>query len=142
MSSCVFCDIVDGSAPARLVYTDDDVVGFLDIRPVTRGHTLLVPRAHAAHLAELDPAVGGRLFMAGQRLAAALRASPLAADGVNLLVNDGRAAMQTVFHTHLHVVPRHHGDKLSFAKGLVVRRDPNPDETAQMVRAAVAALPA
>jgi diadenosine tetraphosphate (Ap4A) HIT family hydrolase len=60
------------------------------------------------------------------------------ADGVNLLVNDGRAAMQTVFHTHLHVVPRHNGDKLSFAKGLVVRRDPNPDETAELIRGALA----
>lgn len=140
MTSCVFCAIVDGSAPSRQVYADDDVLGFLDIRPVTRGHTLLVPRSHAANLAELDPVMGGKLFMAGQRLAAAMRASRIAADGVNLLVNDGRAAMQTVFHSHLHVVPRHHGDKLSFAKGFVVRRDSNPDETAEMIRAAVAAL--
>ncbi|NMO03754.1 HIT family protein [Gordonia sp. TBRC 11910] len=140
MTSCVFCAIADGSAPSRQVYADDDVLGFLDIRPVTRGHTLLIPRTHAANLAELDPEIGARVFKAGQRLAAAMRASKIAADGVNLLVNDGRAAMQTVFHSHLHVVPRHDGDKLSFAKGLVVRRDPNPDETAAMIRAGVAAL--
>lgn len=140
MASCVFCAIVDGSAPSRQVYSDDDVLGFLDIRPVTRGHTLLIPRTHAADLAALDPQMAGRVFQAGQRLAAAMRASKIAADGVNLLVNDGRAAMQTVFHSHLHVVPRHHGDKLSFAKGLVVRRDPNPDETAEIIRAGVAAL--
>lgn len=122
------------------MYADDEVLGFLDIRPVTRGHTLLIPRSHAANLAELDPAIGGKLFVAGQRLAAAMRASAIAADGVNLVVNDGRAAMQTVFHSHLHVVPRHHGDKLSFAKGFVMRRDSNPDETAEMIRAGVAAL--
>lgn len=140
MGSCVFCAILDGSAPSRQVYSDDDVVGFLDIRPVTRGHTLLIPRTHASNMGELDPELAGKVFIAGQRLCAAMRASELAADGVNLLVNDGRAAMQTVFHTHLHVVPRHTGDKLSFAKGLVVRRDPNPDETAEIIRAGVAAL--
>ncbi|MYR06019.1 HIT domain-containing protein [Gordonia sp. SID5947] len=137
MTTCVFCDIVDGRAPSRTVYADDDVVGFLDIRPVTRGHTLLVPRAHSSGLADLDPAMGGRLFAAGQRVAAAMKSSALEADGVNLVVNDGRAAFQTVFHTHLHVVPRHNGDKLSFAKGLVVRRDPDPDHTAGLLRAAL-----
>ncbi|MFW0787360.1 HIT family protein [Gordonia sp. CPCC 206044] len=139
MTTCVFCDIVSGTAPARTIYRDDDVLGFLDIRPVTRGHTLLVPRTHASGLADLSPELGGRLFAAGQRVAGAMRSSALAADGVNLVVNDGRAAFQTVFHTHLHVVPRHDGDKLSFAKGLVVRRDPDPDETAEILRAELGA---
>ncbi len=137
MSDCIFCDIVAGNAPAREVYSDDNVVGFLDIRPVMRGHTLLVPRAHSSGLTDLDPEIGGKVFAAGQRVGTAMREA-LGADGVNLLVNDGRAAMQTVFHTHLHVVPRHNGDKLSFAKGLVVRRDPNPDETAELIRRALA----
>ncbi|GAB91979.1 HIT family protein [Gordonia rhizosphera NBRC 16068] len=137
----MFCDIISGSAPSRTVYSDETVIGFLDIRPVTRGHTLLVPRDHSARLADLDPEIGGRLFAAGQRVAAAMRSGALAADGVNLVVNDGRAAFQTVFHTHLHVVPRHDGDKLSFAKGLVVRRDPNPDETAEILRAALESDP-
>ncbi|MFW0796465.1 HIT family protein [Gordonia sp. CPCC 205515] len=138
MDSCVFCDIVEQTAPSRTLYADDDVVAFLDVRPITRGHTLVVPRTHSSGLADLPPATGGLLFAAGQRLAAAMKRSSLAADGVNLVVNDGRAAFQTVFHTHLHVVPRHDGDKLSFAKGLVVRRDPNPDETAAILRSALA----
>ncbi|GED97493.1 HIT family protein [Gordonia crocea] len=137
MSDCIFCAIAAGEAPAREVYSDDDVVGFLDIRPVMRGHTLIVPRAHSGGLVDLDPVLGGKVFAVGQRVGTAMRGA-LGADGVNLLVNDGRAAMQTVFHTHLHVVPRHNGDKLSFAKGLVVRRDPNPDETAALIRAALA----
>ncbi len=137
MSDCIFCDITTGKAPARQVYSDDDVVGFLDIRPVMRGHTLIVPRTHSSGLADLEPDAGAKVFAVGQRVGIAMRKA-LGADGVNLLVNDGRAAMQTVFHTHLHVVPRHHGDKLSFAKGLVVRRDPNPDETAALIRRALA----
>ncbi|QKT06883.1 HIT family protein [Gordonia sp. X0973] len=136
-ADCVFCDIVAGTSPARQVYADDYVVGFLDIRPVMRGHTLIIPRAHSSGLADLETGNGEKMFAVGQRVGVAMRTA-FDADGVNLLVNDGRAAMQTVFHTHLHVVPRHRGDKLSFAKGLVIRRDPDPDETAELIRAALA----
>ena len=144
MTDCVFCQIVDGSAPARKVYEDDAVVGFLDIKPVSRGHTLIVPRTHSAGLADLAPDDGAALMRAGQVVAAALRTTPLTrddspADGVNLVVNDGKAAFQTVFHTHLHVIPRHRGDKLRMARSLLVRRDKTPDVTAATVRAAVLA---
>ena len=142
MTDCVFCQIVDGSAPARKVYEDDAVVGFLDIKPVSRGHTLIVPRTHSAGMADLAPDDGAALMRAGQVVAAALRTTPLTrddspADGVNLVVNDGKAAFQTVFHTHLHVIPRHRGDKLRMARSLLVRRDKTPDVTAATVRAAV-----
>lgn len=134
MSDCIFCAIVAGTAPARIVYDDEHVLGFLDIRPVTAGHTLLVPRAHSTGLADLPPETGARMFQAGQRVAAAAK-SALDADGVNLVMNDGRAAFQTVFHTHLHVVPRHSGDKLQFAKGLLTRRAGDPDAVAAALRA-------
>ena len=142
MTDCVFCQIVDGSAPARKVYEDDAVVGFLDIKPVSRGHTLIVPRTHSAGLADLAPDDGAALMRVGQVVAAALRTTPLTrddspADGVNLVVNDGKAAFQTVFHTHLHVIPRHRGDKLRMARSLLVRRDKTPDVTAATVLAAV-----
>ncbi|MGV9481868.1 HIT family protein [Gordonia aichiensis] len=142
MTDCVFCQIVDGSAPARRVYEDDTVVGFLDIRPLSRGHTLIVPRTHSTGLAELAPDDGAALMRAGQVVAAALRRTPLtrdgsSADGVNLVVNDGKAAFQTVFHTHLHVVPRHRGDKFRMARSLIVRRDPDADATAVAVRTSV-----
>ena len=114
MSACVFCDIVAGTSPARIVYSDDQLIGFLDIRPVTAGHTLLIPRDHSVGLADLPLETGGRLFQAGQQVAAAMKSSSLRADGVNLVLNDGKSAFQTVFHTHLHVVPRDRaGDKLS-----------------------------
>lgn len=74
----------------------------------------------------------------GQRVARAARASELHADGNNVVVNDGEAAFQSVFHIHLHVAPRKSGDKLSFAKGLVVRRDPDREATARILRDALA----
>lgn len=137
MSDCIFCDIVAGSAPARIVYQDDAVLGFLDIRPVTRGHTLLIPRAHSAGLADLDPGIAERLFAAGHRVGVAMRTCDLGADGVNLALNDGAAAFQTVFHTHLHVVPRRDGDRLRFAKGFLTRRSFGADGAAESLRAAL-----
>ena len=107
---CVFCDIVAGRGPASLVHSDETVIAFLDLRPVTTGHLLVIPRAHAAFLADLDPAVGGLMFGVAQRMAAALRRSGLRCDGVNLFLADGEAAFQEVFHVHLHVIPRTPGD--------------------------------
>lgn len=106
----VFDDILAGRAPVSPVYEDDDVFAFMDIRPFTPGHLLVIPKVPASSLAELDPAVGGKLFQVGQRLAAALRASEVACDGVNFFLADGVAAGQEVFHVHLHVIPRTSGD--------------------------------
>ena len=108
--NCIFCRIAAGTAPASLVYQDEHCVAFLDIHPVNPGHLLVVPRRHAANLAELDAADGERLFQVGQRLAQALRRSGLRCEGVNLFLADGEAAGQEVFHVHLHVFPRYRGD--------------------------------
>lgn len=130
----MFCAIVDGTAPAVRVLEDDDVVAFLDIRPVARGHTLVVPRTHAARLEDLDPAAGAAMFRAGQRIARALARSELSTDGTNLVLNDGRAAFQTVFHAHLHVVPRWSGDRLRLGVGLLRRQSHDPESTAALIR--------
>ncbi|WP_028476222.1 HIT family protein [Nocardia sp. CNY236] len=106
----IFADIIAGHAPSSKVYEDQDVVAFLDIRPMTAGHLLVVPRIAARSLAELDPAIGGKLFQVGQRLAAALRSSEVQCDGVNFFLADGVTAGQEVFHVHLHVIPRTPGD--------------------------------
>lgn len=106
----IFTDIVAGRAPASKVYEDDDVLAFMDIRPVTPGHVLVVPKVSAPSLADLDPVLGGKLFQVGQRIAAALRSSEVAADGVNFFLADGVTAGQEVFHVHLHVIPRTPGD--------------------------------
>ncbi|AHI00936.1 HIT family protein [Kutzneria viridogrisea] len=114
---CVFCAIVSGNAPASVVHSEEDLIVFCDLNPITRGHLLVVPKAHSVGLADLPEATGQRLFGTGQRMAAALRRSGLPCDGVNLLLADGEAAGQTVFHVHLHVIPRHAGDPLRFHTG-------------------------
>ncbi len=106
----IFGDIVAGRAEASRVYEDDDVVAFMDIRPMTPGHLLVVPKVAARSLAELDPAVGGKLFQVAQKLAGALRDSEVGCDGVNFFLADGVTAGQEVFHVHLHVIPRTPGD--------------------------------
>ena len=110
MTNCIFCDIVVGKGSASTVYEDEMCVAFMDIRPITPGHVLVVPRKHAASLSEIPAETGGHLFKVGQRIAAALRESPIHCDGVNLYLADGAAAGQEVFHVHLHVIPRYGGD--------------------------------
>ena len=114
--SCIFCRIVAGSADASYVYEDEDLVAFMDINPVTRGHLLVVPRAHLPALADVPPELGARMFVIGRELAAALRSSAVTTEGINLFLADGAAAMQTVFHSHLHVIPRFRGDGFRFVR--------------------------
>jgi histidine triad (HIT) family protein len=140
--SCVFCAIVAGEAPAIRIHEDDDYLAILDIRPFTRGHTLVIPKAHTVDLTDTPPQTVAGMAALGQRIAKAARASGLHADGNNIAVNDGKAAFQSVFHIHLHVVPRRDGDKLSFAKGMLLRRDPDREETARLLREALAQLDA
>ena len=108
--SCVFCAIVDGSAPAVRVYEDDDYLAILDIRPIVRGHTLVLPKDHHVDLTDAPPETVGGMVTLGQRIAKAARNSELKADGNNIVINDGKAAFQSVFHLHLHVAPRQTGD--------------------------------
>ena len=110
MPETVFARILRGEAPATFVYRGETVSAFMDIQPVNPGHVLVVPNTPAASLAELDPETGAELFRVAQRVAAALRASGLRCEGVNLFLADGEAAMQEVFHVHLHVIPRWEGD--------------------------------
>ena len=108
---CIFCQIVAGEAPATIVDSDEATVAFMDINPATRGHTLVVPRAHYADLAEIPDDELATCVQAARRLAERA-VERLEADGVNLLNAQGRAAWQTVFHFHFHVIPRYEGDPL------------------------------
>lgn len=139
--SCVFCEIVAGKAPAVRVYEDDEYLGFLDIRPFTRGHTLVIPKPHSVDLTDTPAPLLAGMLTVGQRIAQASRASGLSATGSNVAINDGKSAFQSVFHIHLHVVPRRDGDKLSFAKGMLLRRDPDREATGRILRDALAVLP-
>jgi histidine triad (HIT) family protein len=109
--SCLFCRIVAGELPATIVDEDARTLAFMDINPATRGHALVIPRAHAMDLHELEQADLEACAIAAQRLAGRMRAR-LGADGINLINSCGAAAWQTVFHFHVHVVPRYVGDPL------------------------------
>jgi histidine triad (HIT) family protein len=108
---CLFCKIVAGEVPATVIASDDRTVSFMDINPATRGHALVVPREHSADLHEIGHEDLAAVVAAARRLAARAR-DALGADGVNLLNSCGRAAWQTVFHFHLHVIPRYDDDPL------------------------------
>ena len=114
-SQCIFCRIVAGQAEASRVYRDPLVTAFLDIHPVTPGHLLVVPNSHFPDLAGLDAQYAAQMMATGRRLAAVVR-TVLKAEGVNLLVADGAAAGQSVFHCHLHVIPRKTGDGFGFRR--------------------------
>jgi histidine triad (HIT) family protein len=108
---CLFCKIVAGEIPATVVAQDERTIAFMDINPATRGHVLVIPRAHTRDVHEIDPEDLKAVAVAAQRVAARA-VQELGADGVNLLQSSGRAAWQTVFHFHLHVIPRYEGDPL------------------------------
>ena len=139
--SCVFCAIAAGEAPAIRIYEDDAYLAILDIRPFTRGHTLVVPKRHTVDLTDTPPETVADMVRIGQRIARAARTTELA-DATNIAINDGRAAFQSVGHVHLHVLPRRNGDKLSVAKGMLLRRDPGREATGQILRDALAQLDA
>jgi histidine triad (HIT) family protein len=110
MGNCTFCDILAGKLPASTVYQDEICSVFMDIRPVNSGHVLVIPKQHAASLAEMDENTGGHLFAIGQRVTAALRRSGIRCEGINFFLADGEPAGQEVFHVHLHIFPRYEGD--------------------------------
>ncbi len=107
---CVFCGIVDGSAPSSQVVDTGTVLAFMDIDPVTPGHVLVIPKEHLPDLADLTDELAAEMMAVARRVAAALRRTDLRCDGVNLFYADGEAAFQEVFHSHLHVFPRYADD--------------------------------
>ncbi len=108
---CIFCKIVAGELPSTIVAEDERTVSFMDINPATRGHVLVIPRAHSRDLLDIDPEDLSAVALSAKRLAA--RASErLEAAGVNVINSCGAAAWQTVFHFHVHVIPRYEDDPL------------------------------
>jgi histidine triad (HIT) family protein len=110
-SDCLFCKIAAGEIPATIVAEGERTVAFMDINPATRGHVLVIPRAHARDVHEIDTEDLKAVAAAAQTVAG-LAIERLGADGVNLLNSNGSAAWQTVFHFHMHVIPRYANDPL------------------------------
>jgi histidine triad (HIT) family protein len=110
-NDCLFCGIVAGEVPAQVVDSDESTVAFMDINPATRGHALVVPRAHSADLLEIGEDDLERTMLAARRLARRMD-EVLEPDGFNILNSCRPAAWQTVFHFHVHVIPRYDDDPL------------------------------
>ena len=108
---CIFCKILAGDLPSERVDEDEHTIAFMDVAPATYGHTLVVPRNHATDLLEIAPDDLDAVARHGQQIAMRMK-ERLGADGVNLLNSCGAAAWQTVFHFHLHVIPRYNDDPL------------------------------
>ncbi|WP_050614240.1 HIT family protein [Bacillus testis] len=106
MSDCVFCGIINGDIPCSKVYEDEHVLAFLDLSQVTKGHTLVIPKVHKKNVYELTPEIAGHVFAAVPKIANAIKTefNPI---GMNVLNNNGEAAGQSVFHFHIHLLPRY-----------------------------------
>jgi histidine triad (HIT) family protein len=132
MADCIFCDIVTGELPAEIIHRDEHTVAFMDISPATRGHCLVIPTAHATDIWALSVEQAQQVMGTARMLADRIRES-LQPDGLNLLQSNGAAAFQTVFHSHLHLVPRWRED------GLVLPWVPAPGDPEE-IRAAAQAI--
>ncbi|GCE45671.1 histidine triad (HIT) family protein [Thermosporothrix hazakensis] len=129
MSECIFCDIIAGKAPASMVYQDDQVCAFMTIGPINPGHVLIVPTQHFEKLTDMDEETGARLFAVTMRVAKALRRSGLRCEGLNLFLAEGEVAFQSVFHAHIHIIPRFSGDGFAL---LVEEKEPPREELDQI----------
>lgn len=106
MSDCIFCKIINGDIPAAKVFENEHVLAFLDISQVTKGHTLIIPKVHQENVYELTPEVAANVFEVAPKIANAIKAAynPV---GLNILNNNGEKAGQSVFHFHMHLIPRY-----------------------------------
>lgn len=118
---CIFCKIVAGEIPSHKIDEDDKTLSFMDINPWTRGHSLVIPKAHSRNIYDADPDDLAAMHIAAQRLAQRMR-DRLQCEGLNIVQSSEPAAMQTVFHTHVHVIPRYSDD------GLKLPAHPKPAE--------------
>jgi histidine triad (HIT) family protein len=127
---CIFCKVLRGDIPSERIYEDDHVISVMDINPWTRGHAVVFPRKHATNLFEIEDDELEHVAVAAKRVATKMRET-LDCDGINLLQSNGRAAWQTIFHLHVHVIPRYEGDPLQ----LPVHPEPaTPEELAEVAR--------
>lgn len=103
---CVFCKIIKGEIPSAKVFENEDVLAFLDLGQVTKGHTLVIPKDHQKNVFELQPETAGKLFQTVPKIARAIQ-NAFDPEGLNLLNNNEEIAGQSVFHYHIHIIPRY-----------------------------------
>lgn len=109
--NCIFCNIINGKIPSSTVYEDDDFKVIMDIFPASKGHAIAIPKKHAANIFELEESIAAKALVVVKKVAKALQ-DELQCEGLNLLQNNGEIAGQTVFHFHIHLIPRYRQDKI------------------------------
>lgn len=109
MDNCIFCKIANGEIPAATLYEDEDFRVILDLGPASKGHALILPKEHAADIYELSDELAGKAIILAKKMASAI-AKALDCDGLNIVQNNGECAGQTVFHFHMHLIPRYKED--------------------------------
>jgi histidine triad (HIT) family protein len=112
--NCIFCKIANGEIPSATLHEDENFRVILDLGPASKGHALILPKKHAANLFELPDETASGAIVLAKKIAATLQEG-LHADGVNLVQNNGEAAGQTVFHFHMHIIPRYQNDTVNVA---------------------------
>lgn len=111
MTDCIFCKIIDGDIPSAKVYEDEDVFAFLDLSQTTPGHTLVIPKQHLTDIFAYDEQAAARLFSRIPKLARAIQKAFPESAGINIVNNNGEVAYQSVFHSHIHLIPRYQRDE-------------------------------
>ena len=134
MDNCIFCKIIDGSIPSTIVYEDADFKAIMDISPAAKGHVLILPKKHCADLLSIDPDVASKALMIASKIANAQKKA-FNCDGINLLQNSGEAAWQSVFHLHIHLIPRYKDDKVMVPWEHLSYADGEAEEYAAKIRA-------
>lgn len=114
MDNCIFCKIANGEIPAATLYEDEDFRVILDLGPASKGHALILPKFHAANIYELSDEMAAKVMVLAKKMAAAMTEA-LKCDGFNIVQNNGECAGQTVFHFHMHLIPRYKGDNVGIS---------------------------
>jgi histidine triad (HIT) family protein len=133
MENCIFCKIANGEIPSATLYEDEDFRVILDLGPASKGHALILPKEHAANIYEIPDELASKAIILAKKMAGKMTEA-LACDGFNILQNNGEAAGQTVFHFHMHLIPRYQGDKVGLTWEQGTLDDAQKEEILRKVR--------
>lgn len=132
MEECVFCKIVNKEIPCHCIYEDDLIMAFLDINPVTEGHTLVIPKQHFENIFDIDKNVLERVISVAQKISLKMK-EELDIDGINLFQSNGSVAGQVVFHFHLHIIPRRKDDGVVIHESRLPSQEMNPEKIKELI---------
>ncbi|MCX6752929.1 MAG: HIT family protein [Candidatus Nomurabacteria bacterium] len=132
MDNCIFCKIIKGEIPCTKIYENDKVLAFLDIEPINKGHTLIIPKEHSQNIYETSDENLSEIIKIAKKISIAIKTT-MKADGINVHMNNNHAAGQRVFHTHIHIIPRYDNDGLDMWHSKEGYTDKEKKEIAELI---------